>query len=434
MENISMKTRLIVIIGSLGLSACSSGATMTPTSPSAPSASFRAAPDSLASSQTDGANYGVLYRFKGVGGAGAIPLAGLTSFNSTLYGATALGGGECPFAAVQGKGCGTVFSFDPTTKKTNTLFNLTNAPSQGDYPSGTLLAFNSKLYGTTTYGGTSNAPCRGRTYGCGVIFSTDPASGDQSVVYRFHGGANDGSNPAAGLVSAGGKLYGTTVRGGNGTCGPAYNMPCGTLFSFDPSTGHETVVFKFTESSGWAPQASVVNVGNVLYGTTSTGTVFSYDLSTSVERTLHTFSGNLASVAPLLALNNLLYGTATEMNGASGGGLVFEINPASGRERDVYDFQGGHDGASPVAGLIFLKGTLYGTTMNGGTRAGHGTIFAVDRVSGKERVLHRFAGGHDGANPVASLTALNGVLYGTTASKTSGGPFGFFGTIFQISP
>ena len=41
-----------------------------------------------------------------------------------------------------------------------------------------------------------------------------------------------------------------------------------------------------------------------------------------------------------------------------------------------YEFKGGHDGESPQAGLVDIKGTLYGTTSVGGT-AGRGTVFKL---------------------------------------------------------
>jgi hypothetical protein len=61
---------------------------------------------------------------------------------------------------------------------------------------------------------------------------------------------------------------------------------------------------------------------------------------------------------------------------------------------------------------------------------GCGTIFSVTR-SGKERLLHRFAGGSDGENPVSNLISLNGVLYGTTYGA---GDSSDWGTGFSLRP
>ncbi len=98
----------------------------------------------------------------------------------------------------------------------------------------------------------------------------------------------------------------------------------------------------------------------------------------------------------------------------------------------LYNF-GGYptDGVNPQAGLADLNGTLYGTTIGGGSgcyqSGGCGTVFAVAR-SGAESVLHSFAGGEDGAWPYAGLTFFNGLLYGTTSGGASSS-----GTIFKMT-
>ncbi|HEY1429942.1 MAG TPA: choice-of-anchor tandem repeat GloVer-containing protein, partial [Candidatus Tumulicola sp.] len=62
-----------------------------------------------------------------------------------------------------------------------------------------------------------------------------------------------------------------------------------------------------------------------------------------------------------------------------------------------------------------MNGNLYGTTSQGGAvdANGNGTIYRLD-TAGKEKVLHSFAGSPDGQFPQAGLTAVKGVLYGTT--------------------
>ena len=100
----------------------------------------------------------------------------------------------------------------------------------------------------------------------------------------------------------------------------------------------------------------------------------------------------------------------------------------------------GKDGASPAAGLIQYNGKLYGTTTGGGNSpkktnecisSGRcGTIYKIDRF-GNERVIYRFTGDPDGANPEAALINEGGVLYGTTFW---GGTSKFYGTLFRIFP
>ena len=104
----------------------------------------------------------------------------------------------------------------------------------------------------------------------------------------------------------------------------------------------------------------------------------------------------------------------------------------------LYAFQGGNDGAWPIAGLVRSSGDLYGTTSAGGSTgcggAGCGTIF---RLRGnKEAVIHSFTGGNDGAYPYAALIAdSNGNLFGTTyqGGSASCSVYGC-GTIFEVTP
>ena len=106
--------------------------------------------------------------------------------------------------------------------------------------------------------------------------------------------------------------------------------------------------------------------------------------------------------------------------------------------RSLYSFEGGRDGANPVAGLTLVSGILYGATPAGGSKTGCaslgcGAAFAVT-ISGEEHVLHRFVGGTDGATPQAGLLDVNGTLYGTTEYGGSGctGSSGC-GTLFRLS-
>jgi uncharacterized repeat protein (TIGR03803 family) len=117
------------------------------------------------------------------------------------------------------------------------------------------------------------------------------------------------------------------------------------------------------------------------------------------------------------------------------------------RETVLYSFRGyPNDGAYPSAGLTSFKGTLYGTTPNGGVQhategscrhisLGCGTVFSIT-PSGTETVLHSFTGGLDGASPFARLIVRNGTFYGTTYLR--GGCHNRSqegcGTVFSITP
>jgi uncharacterized repeat protein (TIGR03803 family) len=142
-------------------------------------------------------------------------------------------------------------------------------------------------------------------------------------------------------------------------------------------------------------------------------------------RVLYSFAGGSDGEAPLASLidvHGTLYGT-TYAGGAYGNGTVFSITP-SGTEQVLYNFAGSPDGASPAASLVDVNGTLYGTTTEGGAYDG-GTVFSIT-PAGTEQVLYSFKG-HDGYYPSASLISVNGTLYGTSQGGGSG-----YGTVVRI--
>jgi uncharacterized repeat protein (TIGR03803 family) len=107
-----------------------------------------------------------------------------------------------------------------------------------------------------------------------------------------------------------------------------------------------------------------------------------------------------------------LYGTTSE-GGAYKLGTVFELK-TNDKEKVLHSFTGGVDGAYPEAGLVRdSAGNLYGTTEGGGAY-GAGVVFKLDKT-GAESLLYSFTGGADGANPWAGLVRDSaGNLYGTT--------------------
>jgi uncharacterized repeat protein (TIGR03803 family) len=147
-------------------------------------------------------------------------------------------------------------------------------------------------------------------------------------------------------------------------------------------------------------------------------------------KTLHSFSGLSDGGVPLgnlLWLNGSLYGTA-QFGGTygtsdcpDGCGVVFQMNPKTGKETVIYSFQGGSDGTLPAAGLIAANGLFYGTTSLGGGQTcfdstqGCGTVFQLDPTTGQETVLYPFGdNGVDGELVGSGVTLVGDTLYGTT--------------------
>jgi len=235
-----------------------------------------------------------------------------------------------------------------------------------------------------------------------------------SVLHSFTG-TPDGGFPVAAVINVDGTLYGTTGEGG------ANNY--GSVFAITPA-GAETVIYSFkgsiTGPDGDGPDSSLINVGGALYGTTvaggndmDCGTVFKVTQA-GVETVLHVFCSTQNDGAnPLAGLINVggtLYGT-TENGGTGGRGTVFKMT-RSGKVAVLHSFGATGDGQYPIAGLINVDGTLYGTTFEGGAN-GLGTVFKIT-PAGVESVVYAFANGTDGAYPKAPLLNVDGTLYGTT--------------------
>jgi uncharacterized repeat protein (TIGR03803 family) len=388
----------------------------------------------------------VLYSFGGTPD-GANPNYGdLIDVNGELYGNTITGGANgsaCPAIGYSAEGCGTVFEVNPSSGAESVLHSFNVSPD-GTNPWSGLVNMNGTLYGTTFEGGTGtycdNPPL---PIACGTVFEVS-TSGAEQVIYSFQGDT-DGQFPQGSLIAVDGALYGSTNTGGT--------KGHGTIFKISAS-GAESIIYSFKGSpDGANPEAPLTDVNGELYGTTGSGgagcassgvpgcgTIFKVSTS-GTEKVLYRFKdspdggGGDGAGAAMIDVGGVLYGTTagggTGCSSSGGCGTVFKVS-TSGAESVLHSFKGGADGAQPLAGLIDVKGTLYGTTQVGGSgcaSGGCGTIFAINPSTGAERVVYSFAAGTDGAYPQSGLTAVNGVLYGTTHNGGSAG----FGTVYSLS-
>jgi uncharacterized repeat protein (TIGR03803 family) len=324
----------------------------------------------------------VLYTFAG-GADGSGTWAGLVrDSQGNLYGTTAYGGAF---------NFGTVFKVSKTGVHT-ILYNFKGSPDGAIPFAGLVRDSSGNFYGTTTHGGTGSCVDYGGN-GCGTVFMLS-ANGTETVLHNFIGGA-DGQLPVAGLLrDSSGNLYGTTVEGGSATCSDFSVSGCGTVFSLS-NTGVESVLHSFAgyPTDGEGPRGTVIKDGK----------------------------GNLYST--------------TQMGGAFGNGTVFKIT-RSGVETLLYSFSGGNDAKNPDAGLIRDASTnLYGTTQAGGGTGcngnGCGTVFKVTS-KGAETILHAFTDTNGGQIPMAAVILDSaGNMYGTTAN---GGTYAGPGTVFKLQP
>jgi uncharacterized repeat protein (TIGR03803 family) len=205
-----------------------------------------------------------------------------------------------------------------------------------------------------------------------------------------------------------------------------------------------------------------MGAGGVLFGTTSVGgntgqgTVYALSPPASgatawSEAVLYGFNGGDDGAFPQYVdlaadADGALYGT-TIAGGAANLGSVFKlVPPASGKtvwtERLLHRFKGTGDGANPNTGVVLdAQGALYGTTTTGGA-ANLGVAYKLAQLAGElgstETVLHGFAGGADGATPWAGVTlAAGGAVFGTTMLGGGGCPnqsADGCGTVFEITP
>lgn len=352
-------------------------------------------------------SYNIVYSFKN-GSDGASPEAPLIDVSGTLY-STTFGGGQ--FSG------GTVFSVTPGGVET-TLYSFGTNANDGAAPLSGLLYDNGVLWGTTFYGIDSQLLC-------GVVFSVTTV-GVETIKHRFKG--PDGCHPYASLNRSGSLLYGVTAVGGMDGDGTIFHVT---------RHGRETVDYSFTgEPDGFDPGSTLAVVSGTFYGTTTSGgtqnlgTVFSFTPNSGVN-IIHSFGVGSDGASPdsgLLNINGILYGT-TENGGAHGEGTLYTIT-TGGVENIIYNFgTASTDGATPVGNLIALNGKLYGTTTAGGVN-GVGTIFSATKT-GHEAVLHSFGSiAGDGTNPIAGLLNVNGTLFGTTER----GGTNDYGTVYSIIP
>jgi len=319
-----------------------------------------------------------------------------------------------------------------------------------------------------------------------LLASAASAEWKEKVLYSFQGGATDGALPAGGVVfDAAGNLYGATTQG-FGFCPPAQ---CGSVFQLSPPAKKgdpwtESVLHVFTGNSngdGDTPVGGLVidSTGN-LYGTagyggtggcvllgTKVGCGIVYEMTPPqtkggkwTEKVLYSFQGGKDGYLPVgnLTLDKAgsLYG-ATEFGGGFGScdspyyqycGTIFKLSPpktkgGKWKEKVLYSFKSGTDGANPNGGLVFdSRNAIYGTTsIGGGTNcqsdlgAGCGIVFELKPPAEKEgrwheQVLYRFVAGTDGAGPNGGLILdTKGAVYGTTFG---GGREN--GTVFRLTP
>lgn len=390
----------------------------------------------------------VLHQFTGTHVlGGASPQAGLVIDGAgNLYGTTLVGGIGTGCGA---DGCGTVFKLSPpvtgeTQWSYSVLHHFKNTDNDGAFPFAKLLLTTSgALVGTTQIGGTG-----------GVVFQLTPKAGGgwaYAVIYYFRGGKRDGLFPIGEVIEdSEGALYLTTQQGGTRDAGTVMKL-------MPPATGElwtGRVLHSFAKLTGDYPGSGLVQgADNVLYGVTEEGgvrdigVIFSLtepasgdsEWTYAVARPFHgpPNDGEFGNSTPL-SYKGSLYGT-TDEGGTSNAGTVYVYKPPNesfpnGIYKVLYSFDFTH-GAQITSSLIAdAHGRLWGVASGGGAKF-KGTVFSLlpgnSRRAPVIKTWHNFSGGIDGDTPFGGLISdAADVKYGTT----SGGGMHGFGTIFAIDP
>jgi uncharacterized repeat protein (TIGR03803 family) len=302
----------------------------------------------------------VLYSFSG-GSDGGYPQGGVVIGPSgSLYGATLFGGVS---------GMGAVFSLTPPAVEggdwtESPIFSFSG--SDGAYPyAGPIGASGGVLYGTTELGGTLG-------YGA-VYQLTPPAAGKEwteTVLYNFTG-ETDGAFPYAGVaIDTKGDLYGSATYGGTSQMGVVFELiPQGGGGDWSETVLH---AFNGSDG-GFPNSGVAIGTSGSLYGTTpggvGAGDGTAYELTPPVtgqtwkETILQKFTdgnkGGSPHAAPALGPSGALLGTTLAGGSGvawNGYGLVFELNPPAGggawTEDVLYTFEGGDDGGDPDGSLV----------------------------------------------------------------------------------
>jgi len=409
---------------------------------------FRAAPGNPVGGlarAADGSFYGLtarlLYR---VTSAGALTVAHTFDASATGAGAPAIAPDGVVYGTVVQADRVAVFRFDPATSAFRILhtFDTARDGHAGLNVGSLVIGPDGRLYGTTGGWFPGATPMR-----YGSVYRVDPVTGAGETLHLFSGDGPALRNPAAGLVVAGGQLYGTARFGGTPGPGPA-QLGQGGIYHVDPATGAVSTAHLFTGQNGRNPLVGLTRTSDGwLYGTAFQHVVNGSSSASHVFRfNPQDPNGVIEVVLIPTGATNLLVAPSQLVEGADG-----HLYGSEEQERRVVRLRrqpgGGHaletvygyvasDVYEPVPDpfAIGLDGFLYGSSMTAGPHRG-GTVFRFDPLGAggggnpsQFTVVHPFLqNGHDW-NPSVPARTANGDLYGTT----SGGGSTLRGAVYRI--
>jgi uncharacterized repeat protein (TIGR03803 family) len=297
---------------------------------------------------------------------GRLVYNGLVLFDGSIYGIAQRGGEH---------GYGTLFRLERDGQGFSVVHAFAGKPSDGSRPYSAPAVHDGKLYGLTYAGGKDNR---------GTMYCYDPKTQRCETVHSF---GMPGVNPFGSVTSVGDWIYGMTS---DHTAKDRF----GTIFRYRPSDKTFETVHRFAgKNQGGYPYDSLVwDGGQWLYGPTlgyygrvndpeEAGVIFRFNIRNRKYEVICDFStlvgcGGKPNSAMLIGPDGWIYGLAhgTEIWKGAEYGTLYRLQPdgtkfellhtfgPAGKEK-VFPFPGGD---VPMRNLVWLDGTLYGTTAGGG--------------------------------------------------------------------
>jgi len=364
----------------------------------------------------------------GTNADGDFPYAQLARSGNVLYGTTYN-------AAANSNGTVFAVNVDGTGFTNLHVFSVRSGVfgtnSDGAWSGSGVIVSGNVLYGTTGLSGPSHS---------GTVYAMNTDGSSYTNLHVF-GGNNDGAATLAGLVLAGGRLYGNSQSGGTN----GYGM----IFGLNPDGSAYANLHSFSGSDGIQPLATLATWGTNLFGECSggggtNGTIFRMNTNGTGFTTLHVFSnlisgtnsdGKFPYLGGLIVNGTNLFGTA-RLGGANGNGVLFRMNMDGSGFTNLHSFTAATgftnaDGVYPSGSLYSSGNTLYGTAAGGGPTT-NGTVFALNTDGSGFKVIYHFSHASsltnaDGAVPISVMLSSN-TLYGVAHSGGSGGS----GAVFSL--
>ena len=329
----------------------------------------------------DGSGFALLHCFGSTNCDGQSPSAALLEdkANGMLYGTTMYGGIS---------NAGTIFRLNKDGSDFSVIMNFTDQPTDGAYPQGGLLkGSDAVLYGTACFGDPS---------GVGLLFRIDENGSDYQLLCPLNDGYGDIADSPAGSLIEGtnGCLYGVGLTGWMSWDVTGEINSHGAIFRVNKDgTAFAANTVAFFTSRGrpyMQPNGPLLDSGDgYLYGTTlysrtlPGGSVFRVSIGDYWDFTILAEGGPVFQ--PLGGLikgpDANLYGTASarvaSFPGSVSYGDIFELDTSGSNVNTIKEFSSSPDGANPQGRLVLASdGGMYGVT-GGGGGSGYGTIFGL---------------------------------------------------------